>query len=160
MTRKRRPPPSSIDFGTPQMARHFTIVPKLSDPTTLAGKVMDGSEIDRLLLVDAIDPAQHATLSMLAKRLHGYGFMGMKSPDYSSPIHADATAVADKKAESLRGAVHLISKMDKHPHIGAFRRKKLVNLVLQEAPWGKLRHQIEELHSCVRALDDIFVGRR
>lgn len=160
MPRKRRPSSSAIDMGTPEMARRFTIVPKLSDPTTLTGKVLDGSEVDRLLLVDAIDPAQHATLNMLAKRLHGYGFSGMKSPDYSSRVHADATLVADKKAESLRGAVHLIDKMDKHPHIGAFRRKKLVNLVLQEAPWGSLRHQIEELQYCVRALDDIFVGRR
>lgn len=157
---RRKPKAKGMDAGTPELARHFKIVPKLSDPTTLTMKVMDGSEIDRLLMHDVIDPAQHSTLAMLAKRLHGYGFVGLKSPDYSSRIFADATAVAEKKAESLRGAVHLIDKMDKHPHIGSFRRKKLVNLVLQEAPWGKLRHQIEELHHCIRALDDIFIGRR
>ena len=69
------------DFGTKELARHFTIVPKLSDPTTFTGKVMDGSEIDTLLLHDVITTMQHSTLCTLAKRLHGFGFVGLKSPD-------------------------------------------------------------------------------
>lgn len=148
------------DFGTKEMARHFTIVPKLSDPTTFTGKVMDGTEIDTLLLNDVINTMQHATLSTLAKRLHGFGFVGLKSPDYSSRIFADATAVSEKKAETIRGAVSLFQKLDLHPHIGSHRRKKLVNLVLEDVPWGKLRHQMEELHACISALDDVFLGRR
>lgn len=157
--KRKRTNPAGMDAGTPEMARRFTMVPRLSDPTTTTMKVIDGTELDKLLMHDAITTTQHATLMTLEKRLHGYGFMGVKSPDYSSPIHADAGAVSDKKAEKLRGAVHLVGKMDKHPHIGAHRRKKLVNLVLLDAPWGKLRHQIEELHHCIRALDDIFLGR-
>ncbi len=160
MPRKRKITAMPMDTGTPAMHRKFSIVPKLSDATTMAMRVLDGSEIDRLLMVDAIDTVQHATLAMLAKRLQGYGYSSLRSPDYASRIHADATAVAEKKAESLRGAVHLIGKMDAHIDIGAHRRKKLINLVLQDVPWGKLRHQIEELHACIRALDDIFTGRR
>lgn len=152
----------AMDMGTAQMAKHFTIVPKLTDPTTLAGRIMDGTEIDKLLLNDVIDTMQHATLQTLAKKLHGFGFVGLKSPDYSSPIHADATAVSDKKANAIRGAVHLFDKMDKHPDIGMYRRKKLVNMALQDAPWSTkrlLRHQIEELHACCRALDDVLMRR-
>lgn len=158
--RKVKEAPSGADYGTKELSRHFRIVPKLTDPSTMAGRVMDGDEVDRLLLIDAIDTMQHATLRTLQKRLHGFGFVGMRSPDYSSPIHADATAVGDKKAETIRGAVHLFERLDKHPHIGMHRRKKVVNLVIQDAPWGDKRHQYEELHHVIRALDDIFISRK
>jgi hypothetical protein len=148
----------AADFGTPQLARHFTIVPKLSDPTTLTGKIMDGGEIDRLLLHDVISANQHGTLTMLAKRLYSYGFSGMRSPDYASPpTHLDPELVSAKKAEVIRGAVSLIKKMDNHPYIQQHRRMKLINLVLYDAAWGRLRHQIEDLHACCQALDDIFI---
>lgn len=157
MARKRKyQQVEAADYGTREMARHFTIIPKLIDNNTRAGRVLDGTAIDALLMNDVIDPMQHATLTMLANRLHSYGFVGLKSPDYSSPIHADPTQVSEKKAQALRGAVHLIEKMDKHPNIGRYRRKKLVNLALMDAPWGKLRHQIEDLRACIAALDHIF----
>lgn len=156
MARKRKVHISPADMGTPELARRLTVVPKLVNPTTYAGKVIDGSEIDRLLMADAITPAQHATLGLLAKKLHGYGFYALKSPDYASRVHADATAVAEKKAESLRGAVHLIEKMDRHKDIGRYRRKKLINLVLLDAPY----EEVEELQTAVFALDNLFSGRR
>lgn len=156
---KRKKDFSAADFGTPEMGRQFRIVPKLTDNTTMAGRVLDGDEVDKLLLVDAITTVQHATLRTLQKKLLAFGFATLRSPDYSSPIFSDATAVADKKANTIRGAVHLFSRMDKHPHIGKHRRKKLVNLVMEDAPWGKLRHQMEELHAIIRAVEDILIGR-
>lgn len=159
MARKKTPQRDAIDFGTPEMARRFTIVPRLSSPTTMTGKVIDGDEIDRMLLRDEIKPAQHGTLTMLAKRLHSYGYVALKSPDYSSRIHADAEAVADKKSEIIRGAVNLIKKMDDHPAIGKYRRMKLISLVLEDAKWGDKRNQLEDLWHCIRALDDIMMKR-
>lgn len=156
MARRRKYQASGMDMGTPEMARQFKIVPRLTDPSTMAGRVLDGTEIDKLLLSDAIDTFQHATLQTFAKRLHGFGFVGLKSPDYSSPISADATAVSDKKADTIRGAVHLFEKMDRHPDIGAYRRKRLINLVLQDAPWGD---QKDELHAAIRALDFVFTAK-
>lgn len=156
MKRRKQMPVAGMDAGTPEMARRFTMVPRLSDPTTTTMKVIDGTELDKLLMLDVITTTQHATMLTLEKRLHGYGFMGVKSPDYSSPIHADAGAVSDKKAEKLRGAVHLVEKMDRHKDIGRHRRKKLVNLVLLDAPWGQ---KLDDLQVCIRALDDIFLGR-
>lgn len=155
MPRKQRKVMDGADYGTPELSRRFTIVPKLSDPTTLTGKVLDEDEVDRMLFRDAITSMQHSTLQTLAKRLHSYGFVGLKSPDYSSPIHADATLVADKKAHTIRGAVHLIDKMDGHPDITRERRIRLVNLVLHDAPWKG-----DDLHACIKALDDIFLNRR
>src|SRR6478609_8801608 len=142
-----------MDAGSPQMARHFTIVPKLSSPTTTSMKVLDGSEIDELLLKDVINPAEHGTLNSLASKLLACGFSALRSPDYSSPIFSDPSIVSDKKAQALRGAVHLIDKMDKHEKIGPHRRKKLINLVLQDVPWTGDK---EELKACVFALDDVF----
>lgn len=159
MARKRKTQIEAADFGTPQLARHFTVVPKLVDNNTRAGRVLDGTEVDAMLLHDLIDPAQHSTLTLFARKLQSYGFSGIKSPDYSGRIHADPTLVSERKAEALRGAVQMIEKLDRHPHIGKYRRKKLVNLVTEDAPWGKLRHQIEELHHCIRALDDILMKK-
>lgn len=159
MSRKRKEPIQAMDAGSPMMGRRFTVVPKLVSLNETAMKVLDGDEVDKLLLVDAITTVQHATLRTLQKKLLAFGFATLRSPDYSSPIHADATAVADKKANTIRGAVHLFSRMDKHPHIGKHRRKKLVSLVMEDAPWGKLRHQMEELHAIIRALEEILIGR-
>lgn len=144
-----------MDQGTPEMARRFTLVPKLSDPTTLTMKNMAGDEVDKLLLNDLITAMQHSTLQTLAKRLHGYGFIGLKSPDYSSPVFSDATEVSARKAETIRGAVSLIAKMDKHMSIGRHRRKQVVNLCLYDAPWAGTG-----LSDVILALDDIFLNRR
>lgn len=153
-----------MDMGTREFSQHHLVIPKLVDPTTMAGRVLDATEIDRLLLNEAIGIIMHGTLEAFAKKLHSFGFVGLKSPDYSSPIFADATAVSEKKANLIRGAVALFNRMDKHPDIGPYRRKKIVNLVLTDAPWqGKKKQlsedQIEELHKVIRALDQIFSQR-
>jgi len=122
-------------------------------------KIMDGSEVDRMLMNDSITAAEHGTLMVLTRRLQKFGFMGLRSPAYDSPVHADPELVADKKATVIRGAVSLIDRMDKHPAIGKARRQKLINLVLEDVPWGKLRHQIEDVRHCIRALDDLFLSR-
>jgi hypothetical protein len=146
---------NGADYGTSEMSRQFTIVPKLSDPTTLTGKVMDGDEVDRMLLRDEINPMQYATLCTLAERLHGYGFIGIKSPDYSSPVFSDATEVSARKADTIRGAVSLIAKMDRHASIGRHNRKRVINLVCVRAPWVG-----SGLDAVIMALDDIFINRR
>lgn len=156
MAKKRKQSDMGMDAGTPEMARHFNIVPRLSSPTTTTMKVLDGNEIDRLLLVDAINPSQHATLTTLANKLLACGFSALRSPDYSSPIFSDPSVVADKKANTIRGAVSIIKRMDNHSLIGKYRRKQTVNLVIQDAPW---KGQMEELHAIIRALEEILIGR-
>lgn len=146
----------SMDAGTIEMSRRFTIVPKLAGPNTLTMKVMDGDEIDRMLLKDAINPMQHATLQTLGKRLHRYGMVGLRSPDYASPpSHLDPEQVSERKATLIRGAVKLISSMDDHQTIGRVNREALINLVLHGSPWGR-----GDLHACILALDDIFLKRK
>jgi hypothetical protein len=115
--------------------------------------------MDKLLMHDVITSAEHGTLGTLAKRLRDYGYDDLRSPNYEGVISADASAVADKKADKIRGAVNLIGKMDAHPTIGRHRRKKLVNLALYDAPWGDKRNQIEDIKHCIRALDDIFMRK-
>lgn len=155
--RKYQQPHEAMDVGSPMLARHFTIIPKLSSPTTLAMKVLDSTEMDKLLMNDVLTSAEHGTLVTLAKRLEDCGFSDLRSPAYDSPIHADPSEVADKKADKIRGAVSLIAKMDNA--MGRYNRKKIINLALYSAPWGDKRNQIEDLKHCIRKLDDIFTRR-
>lgn len=153
MPRKRSKNIQPIDMGTQELHRRFTVVPKYSDPTTLSGKVLDGNEVDKLLLHDQIDPVQHGTLNTLHKKMHAFGFIGLKSPSYDGAVHADPAAVTAKKAELMRGAVSLMARMDRHPRIGIHLRKRLVNLVLYDTPWG---WDYDKLHDACRGLDDVF----
>ncbi len=160
MVRRKYQPKDGMDIGTPEMARRFTIVPKLSSPTVMSMKILDGSEADRMLMQDEITAVEHGTLNTLAKRLRDFGYDELRSPNYEgSGGGLDPEIVGDRKANKIRGAVDLIAKMDSHPHIGRYRRKKLVNLSLYDAPWGNKRNQIEELHACIHALEDIFIRR-
>lgn len=144
---KSKKEPVSRDMGTTEMARRFTVVPKIDASNTWHGKVMDETEIDRLLLKDIITPAEHSVLEALMKKLHKMGFVGVKSPDYSSPIHADATAVGDKRAQSIRGMVRIIRDLDKE--IGTHFRVSLVNLCLIDMPWP---HSTDDLKSSIKRL--------
>jgi hypothetical protein len=153
---KRRETKGVIDMGTPELSRRFTVVPRLSDPTTLAGKILDGSEVDKLLLHDVITPAEHGTLGTLLKKLHAFGFIGLKSPSYDGAIHADPAQVSAKKAELMRGAVSLFARMDRHRFIGPVTRKRLINLALYDAPWTS---PAVALKQAVRGLDEIFSQR-
>lgn len=135
------------DYGTAELARQFTVVPKLSGINTYSAKVMDETEIDRLLLRDVITPEEHGILEMFMVKLHKMGFVGVKSPDYSSPVFADATAVGDKRAMSIRGMVRVIAALDER--IGRKHRTSLVDLVLQDVPWPL---KDEELKDSVAAL--------
>lgn len=157
MAKRKKVDVAAMDPGTPQMARHFKIVPRLTDNVTRAMRVLDGTEIDAMLLRDEITTMQHSTLNLLAQKMHGYGFINLKSPDFSSRVHADATVISDRKAEALRGAVKLFRKMD--DHMGRHRRIKMINLVMMDKPWGRLRHQLDDLHYSIRQLDDIFTGK-
>lgn len=142
----------SKDNGTPELARRFTVVPKLTEYNNWSVKVMDETEIDRLLLQGVITPNQHSSLEGFMRRLHKVGFVGLKSPDYSSPISADPAKVGDRKAMAIRGVVKLTARLDKK--IGPAKRRALVNLVLLDAPWKG-----DDLIECIRFLDDAIQGR-
>ncbi len=111
------------DYGTPELARQFTVVPKLSGPTITTMKVVDDCEIDRLLLRDEITANEHGTLEGFMRRLHKMGFVGIRSPNYESPIHADPSLVGDKRAASVRGMVRIFKRLN--DRIGQSRRQAL-----------------------------------
>lgn len=159
MAKKKYSPKQGMDTGSPMLARKFTVVPKLASPTVLTMKILDGTEVDKMLMNDEITPTQHGTLNTLARRLREYGYDDLRSPNYEGVASSDPELVAEKKAEKIRGAVALLDKMDKHHQIGRYRRKKLVNLALVDAPWGDKKAQVEDLKICIAALDDIFMQR-
>ena len=144
------------DFGTTELGRRFSVVPKLTSPNNYAGKVVDETEIDRLLLTDRITAAEHATLEGLLKRLHKANFVGLKSPSYDAPLSADPSIVGDRRAQMIRAMVRVITKMDEDKNIGRHKRVALVNMVLMDSPWPG---DDASLKLAVQALDTIFSRR-
>lgn len=149
---KKTPNHEPIDVGTDEIHKQRTIVPKLT--RGMSGynmRVMDETEVDRLLLSEAITPNHHSTLERFLVKLHKVGFGGLRSPDYSSPIHADATAVGDKKAIALKGISALIEEMDSQ--LGRPVRVLLVALVTEDREWP---HSDESLRIIVERLERII----
>lgn len=142
------------DYGTAEIARQFQVVPKLSGLHSYHMKVMDEVMIDQMLLRDEITVNQHSTLEGFMRRLHKMGFVGVRSPSYESPVHADPSIVADKRAASVRGMVKIFRRLDER--IGSNHRKALVSLCLQDIKWPG---DMQELHTCIRALEDVIAGR-
>lgn len=139
----------AIDIGTSELSQHFKLVPRLTRGSYgYNARVMDETEIDRMLLADRISANEHSTLENLLARLHKVGFVGLKSPAYDAPIKADPSAVGDRRAHAIRGVSRLLSAMDMA--MGADKRKALVNLVLIDAPW---EYGDKELKECLRAME-------
>jgi hypothetical protein len=150
MKKNKNPIPNDvIDTGTDEIHKRRTVVPKLT--RGMSGynfKVMDETEVDRLLLREAITPNQHSTLERFLAKLQKVGFSSLRSPDYSSPIHADAEAVGDKKALALKGITALIEELDES--VGIAVRVYLVALVTEDREWP---HSDDTLRWAVDKLD-------
>lgn len=144
------------DHGTREIARQFTVVPKLTRGSYGFNlRVMDETAIDVLLLKGTINPNHHATLEGLMRRLHRMGFVGIKSPNMESPVFADPATVGDKRAAAVRGMVKIFMALDKK--MGADKRRSLVNLVLMDVSWPG---DDPSLLQCIKDLDDVIAGRR
>ena len=144
----------SKDFGTRELARRFTVVPKLAGPNLYTGKVIDETEIDRLLLGEVITAAEHSSLEGFMRRLVAMGFVGLRSPDYQASSRDDPSRSADRKAKKLIGMSKLFRRLDEK--IGPSRRTALVNLCLSDQPWtlGK-----DDLKASIARLEDAIAGR-
>lgn len=153
MAKKRKKAATEpIDLGSDRLHKQHTVVPRLTRGMNGYNmKVMDETEIDRLLLHEVISVNEHSTLERFLRRLHKVGFVGMRSPDYSSPIHADATAVGDKRALAVKGITALIAELDQT--IGAGKRQYLVALVTEDRPWPD---KYQSLRDAIAALDRII----
>jgi|SRR6478736_502582 hypothetical protein len=139
----------TTDYGTRELAKRFTVVPRLTLSNGYTGKVVDDTEIDRLLLNDVIGSDEYSLLVALLHRLHRASFVGLKSPDFTGIGHvADPTRLAERKANAVLTVVHVVKVMDQK--MGSVYRAALINLVLLDTPWpyGKA-----SLHDCITALD-------
>lgn len=154
MAKNRKDQDGTIDFGAPGLGRHFTVVPKLTRGLHgFNAKVVDETEIDRMLLHDRITSSQHATLEALMMRLHRMGFVGVKSPNYDAAVHVDPATLADRKARTLVGMVGIFAGLD--AAIGRERRFALVNLLLKDTPWP-----FGDIADCITALDLVLAGQK
>jgi hypothetical protein len=145
----------ATDFGAPELAKRFTIVPKLSATSGYHGKVLDDNEIDTLLLKDQITATEHSMLVALLQKLHKATFVGLKSPDFNGVAHSDPSRLADRKAHAVMSVCGLITRMDQA--MGRSLRAALINLVLLDVPWPDT---IKKLRLCIAALQDVMGDRQ
>lgn len=146
--------PSTRDYGTPGLARHFTVIPKLSMSDGYHGKVADDTEVDRLLLTDTIDPMQHSLLIAMFRVLKAGSFVGLRSPDFNAVSAPDPAGLAERKARAVRSVTALFTALDRK--VGRTMRCALTDLVLLDKPWPSGL----SLADGILALQDIFVGRK
>lgn len=140
-----------VDYGSPHLAKRFTIVPKLTASNGYHGKVVDDTEIDKLLLHDDISALEHSLLVALLQRLRKATFIGLKSPDFNGVAHSDPSIMADRKANAVVSVVGLMKRLDQK--LGRAQRASLINLVLLDVPWPGT---LDALHGCIFALQDLF----
>ena len=141
------------DYGTPELGKRFTIVPKLT--RGLYGynaKVVDEHEIDRMLLRDEITGAQHSILEAFVDRLHAVGFLALRSPEYDARISGDPSIIADNRAKRLRRIVRVFMALDRK--VGHVKRRALVDLCLQERPWNGDKPSLSD---AVRVLGSVLM---
>jgi len=120
-------------MGNTHLAKRLKVVPVHRSKFEYHGKVVDETEIDRLLLVDAITPSDHSILENFMRLLLKANFVGIRSPVYEAPVSADPSIVGDRRANQIRAVVSLFRKLDER--IGKEKRMCLVNLVLLDRKW-------------------------
>lgn len=141
------------DFGSPLLARRLTVVPILAQGPVggFSGRVVDETEMDRLLFNDVITSNQHATLMVLLRKLMKANFVGVRSPSLEAPIQSDPSIIADKKANLIRSVNRLFEGMDRA--IGRPKRMALVNLVLLDTAWP---HDHASLRDAISGVEQVL----
>ncbi len=144
------------DYGTPELARRFSVVPKLNGAYTYGAKVMDDTEIDRLLMKDRINPTQHSILQAFASRLEQAGYNGVKAIDYNATHHSEPHTMGDRMHVKVSRAIYLRRAMVDHEKIGRGRDQALVSLVSEDMPWPG---NDASLHEAIDGLQQILTRR-
>lgn len=135
-----------VDTGSEKLHEQRTVVPRLRGPHSYHMKVMDETEIDRMFLRGDINADQYEILGRFAERLHKAGMGSIRSPDYSSPIHADATAVGDKRARAMLGIKSMMQSL--REEIGVESLGQLIALVVEDRPFsGDLDNVLDSLRN-------------
>lgn len=142
----------AIDFGTPERQSKATIVPCLySRSYDYHARVMDGTEIDRMLMRGGITPNEHNTLERFSEELRRAGYLSIRSIDLSDPIQSsDPSHLADRKAGKLVRVVMLIRAIDQA--VSRKERDALIDLCLMDR-----EVKIPSLFKAVRAIDNFFI---
>lgn len=148
-----------VDFGTAERQDHGTIVPALyrdGSSYDYHAKVMDATQIDRLLMDGKITPNQHNTLERFSEELRKAGFMSIRTIDLSDPIQSsDPAHIADRKAAKLVKIVLIFKELEKV--LTHKERDLLVDMCLTDrSPEGFL----PLIGKAVKVIDDFFVAEK
>lgn len=114
-------------------------------------QVMDGCELDSMLLNNIITTPQYNTLGRFAAILHRAGYATIKSVDLSSPGgQIDQSRAADKKSKQMMRLVKLMTYLD--DNAGRQARLVVINMIILDTPIKDIKH----LNKMVISLDGYF----
>jgi hypothetical protein len=147
LTQKQK---ETVVLGTPEFQTKYTIVPKLRNLWDYHAKVIDGSELDRLLIEEIVTPSQHNTLERFAAILNRAGYARYSSIDLSGSGHFDPSHAAEKKSKSMLRIVKILEYVDKKA--GKKARMDMVNMLTVDSKVQSTDH----IKSVVNALEIYF----
>ena len=140
----------AIILGTPELQAKHTIVPKLRNMWDYHAKVIDGCELDKLLMEGKINPSAHNTLDRFAAILHRSGFLKSHSIDWANPGgQIDPSLSAAKKSQSVLKMVKIMEYLDRKA--GRQARMSVVNMIILDQ-----HSDLIHVNAVVSALDDYF----
>ncbi len=152
MAKKNTPPTrKAIYLGTPELQNRYTIVPKLRNLWEYHAKVIDGCELDSMLIEGKINHSQHNTLERFSAILHRAGYAKIGSVDLSNAsVKLDPSYVADKKSKAMMRIVKMMNYIEKEA--GRVPRLSVINMIVTDTPIQDIKH----LHKVVNALENYF----
>jgi len=140
-----------IILGTQEFQTKYTIVPKLRDLWNYHAQVMDGCELDSMLLSNTISTTDYNTLGRFAAILHRAGYATIKSVDLSSAGgQIDQSRAADKKSKQMMRLVKMMNYLD--DNAGKVARLNVINMIILDVPIQNMKH----LTRMVYVLDEYF----
>lgn len=145
----------SIDTGNPEGTKHKTMVavPAPGRPGKIHLKVVDQTELDRLLYRKQITPDQWSTGDQVYNLLYRAGMLGAsKSTLNVSGISGDPQHISDKKSDALVMLGVLIDHLDRA--CGRPTRELFLNMLILDRPVsGK---QVEYIVLALTEVDKAF----
>lgn len=103
------------DNGTAELSQRKTVIPRLKGGSGYNYNlhVVDGDEIDRLLLVGLIDVPGHSTLNSFKVMLHRSKMLGPATPSFEKRGTSAPGHISQQVAEALAGVQRVMMMLKK-----------------------------------------------
>lgn len=125
-------PRQPLDLGTPELHKHRKALPEMaSDGPYFRLRIMDGCEMDRLLMAERISADEYCTLERLASDLFRACLTGLRAQSYEPHVSGGDNQNLSESAATKRVRVNeIICHLDSE--VGERIRKLVVGVAGDE----------------------------